>query len=333
MNKKMNKLKKAIWENDLNSFEIQKELMNQFQEAVKMLHPEKFLIVADLDGTLLKSDCSISQITKNVIKILTDNGHIFCIATGRPWRSARIYYEVLGLKTLICNLNGSVIFNPQDEQMKPINYVFSISILENLCKDSEIMAMVENIIVEDGQNLRTYKKLNPKNIDLLSNWFHINLNEHKPINGFEDMFEAKKAIPSILIKITSDADIDNIISLIKGRIKTLTCQLWSLDDDSHILEVNTVFAHKGNSLKFLSSFYGIPWDKTMSFGDGYNDMKLVSDAHYGYAMKNGKTTVKFVARGVTKYDNDNNGVARKIQEFFIKRCMERNLINLPKKQL
>ncbi|WP_391591983.1 Cof-type HAD-IIB family hydrolase [[Mycoplasma] cavipharyngis] len=277
---------------------------------------EKYLIVSDLDGTLLNNQAQITNFTKEIIQLLNQYDHKFCLATGRPWRSSHVFYEQLKLDTLIANLNGAIMFQPYDLHMTPIKFVFSSHILKKLCDQEEIVSAIENIIVEDGQNLRTYRPLNEENIAALSQWFHMDLKKDKPLLGFDQLFEQKRNIPSILIQLSVNVDIDYVITLIKSKIKTLTCQMWSLNDRSHILEVNTTFANKGNSLNFFSSYYGIPWDQTIAFGDGYNDVSLLSSAHYGYAMKNSKTTTKFVAKGVTKFDNDNNGVAWKIIDFF-----------------
>ncbi|MDQ0513885.1 Cof subfamily protein (haloacid dehalogenase superfamily) [Mycoplasmoides fastidiosum] len=308
------------------STKIQQEQMRDFKKALA-LTPEKFLIVSDLDGTLLNCEGEITDYTKKVIKILNKHGHKFCIATGRPWRSAKPFYDQLELNTLIANLNGSIVHKPYDQYMVPINYVFSSDILRQLCEDQEILNVIENIILEDGHSLRTYAPLDEKHIEDLSRWFHFDLKKDRPSHGFEEVFQTQRNIPSILIQLSISVDIDYIISLIKSKVKTMTCQMWSLNDKSKILEVNTVFANKGNALEFFSSYYGIPLDKSIAFGDGYNDVSLVSKAHYGYAMKNGKTTAKFVARGVTPFDNGNDGVARKIQEFFINRLKEKSYLS------
>ena len=50
---------------------------------------EKCLYVSDLDGTLLRSDETISEYTCNVINKLTENGGLFSYATARSYVTAK----------------------------------------------------------------------------------------------------------------------------------------------------------------------------------------------------------------------------------------------------
>lgn len=71
------------------------------------LKPEKqkpFLIACDLDGTLLNRYAEeLTPETIERIKEIINQGHIFCIVTGRPIRGAINIYNQLGLNTLMAN--------------------------------------------------------------------------------------------------------------------------------------------------------------------------------------------------------------------------------------
>lgn len=69
----------------------------------------RYLIVSDLDGTLLNNKGELDQLTIKVVKKLINNGHIFCILTGRPIETSLPIYRQLGLKHLLSNHNGSCI--------------------------------------------------------------------------------------------------------------------------------------------------------------------------------------------------------------------------------
>ena len=53
------------------------------------------LIVLDLDGTLLTDDKIISAHTKHALKMARAEGHQVMIATGRPYRASKLYYNEL----------------------------------------------------------------------------------------------------------------------------------------------------------------------------------------------------------------------------------------------
>ena len=77
----------------------------------------RYLIGLDLDGTLLNKKSKITFKTKNYIKKLSRKGHIVVLATGRPLRAMKQYYDQLGLKTPIVCYNGGHILNPFDNDI------------------------------------------------------------------------------------------------------------------------------------------------------------------------------------------------------------------------
>ena len=71
-----------------------------------------YLIVIDLDGTLMLDFSHYDQETVDYIKKLSHEGHKIMLATGRPLRSSYFVYEALGLDTPLINYNGARVTNP-----------------------------------------------------------------------------------------------------------------------------------------------------------------------------------------------------------------------------
>ena len=71
-----------------------------------------YLIVIDLDGTLLPKNKKIPLLTKRYIRSLIKKGYNIVLASGRPARNIKVFYEQLGLKTPIISLNGIHIHYP-----------------------------------------------------------------------------------------------------------------------------------------------------------------------------------------------------------------------------
>jgi HAD superfamily hydrolase (TIGR01484 family) len=112
---------------------------------------KRYLIVSDLDGTLLRSDNTISKFSELIIKKLVRKGHIFCLSTGRPLRAAVQYYKQLGLNSLLLNFNGSYISNPSDKMFIPLNLGFSNEILRKIFFNKKILQWAKNILVENTE--------------------------------------------------------------------------------------------------------------------------------------------------------------------------------------
>src|SRR5690606_5046131 len=71
------------------------------------------MVAIDLDGTLLRSDGTIGAMTREAIAAAVQRGVKVVLASARPPRGTRPYYEKLRLDTLMINHNGALIFDAQ----------------------------------------------------------------------------------------------------------------------------------------------------------------------------------------------------------------------------
>ena len=302
----------------MNTSALKKSNKKELLTANWEYHQRKMLIVSDLDGTLLNQNGTLDQYTIDVVKKITDKGHIFCLATGRPWRGAEHIYKQLGLKTVIVNLNGSYIWHPYDEYFLPINIVFQKSLVKSLLLEKKIMSRIDNIIVENRSG--TYI-LNKPAIDHevkeFNEWFHVVMNDDQNIFfGKQQLLKMRYDPNAMLLQIRDQKCIDEVTYYIKETFNTFVVRNWSLPNSGNIIEINSRYANKGNAVDFLSSYYGIQADSTIAFGDGQNDMQMLEKVRFGYAMKNARTSAKLVARYITKHTNDHCGVADTLAKRF-----------------
>ncbi len=281
---------------------------------------ERKLILTDLDGTLLNSKEELSKLTVDVIKKIVSLGHIVCIATGRPLRSSIQIYKKLGLKSIIANLNGSILTNPTDKHFLPINLTFSKDVVKNILSDKFIIDNVGCILIEniDGAYIAS-NKFNPFISKEFLKKFHIDSSEKVQYITIKDTKKINKDINSILIYIKDKRKMDELSFKIKAITSTLIVRSWSVphDDEGTVLEINSIFSNKGTILKFLSSYYAIPLHNCYTFGDGENDLEMIINASInGYAMKNSRGVLKLISSKITQHDNDNDGVARELINIF-----------------
>jgi hydroxymethylpyrimidine pyrophosphatase-like HAD family hydrolase len=123
-------------------------------------------------------------------------------------------------------------------------------------------------------------------------------------------------VHSILIDLKTDESINELAYEIKSITSTLIVRNWSVPGLGTIVEINSIFSSKGTTLKYLSSYYGIPLNRCLAFGDGDNDSEMLRTAYYGFAMFNGTTTAKLSAGKMTRHTNNEDGVARELKAFF-----------------
>lgn len=67
------------------------------------------LIISDFDGTLLRTDGTISEETKSAISGYIAAGGTFGICTGRMYTSILPRAKALGLKGIVASYQGSVL--------------------------------------------------------------------------------------------------------------------------------------------------------------------------------------------------------------------------------
>lgn len=283
----------------------------------------RYLIISDLDGTLLNNNVELDPLTIKVVKELVSRGHVFAIVTGRPPHGALDIYKKLGLKHLMINFNGSFIWHPLNQKFLPINLSFNFDVARRLVRSHSIQKCVKNIVVENNDGtFAWYLPTNEEEKKSFFKNFHIRDEQHlRPV--IADLSNIKDVdIHSILIQLKSDSFLDEIMYEIRQHSETLITRVWRDSSYGIVIEINSRFASKGKALEFLSSYYGISLEHCIAFGDGDNDAEMLQTATYGYAMRNATMTAKLYSRLITKDDNDEQGVARELIKFFGLKNME-----------
>lgn len=266
---------------------------------------EKYLITIDLDGTLLNSSSKISKKTKTYLKNLKTCGHKIVIATGRPYRGSKPIYDQLNLDTPLIFHNGAGIYQANDNSFKSFEAKIPKDILDDLflfAKDDIITAFYSN-----HNELYVYNYL--KDIE-----FFFFLNEQTkifdgPLNNprYEETSNAIFAI-----KVTK---MDTFESYIKTVLTKVDYRYWFKDENLAIYEIFKKGYNKGNALNIIREFYNIPKERTISFGDGGNDVELLKESGHGVKMVNGSNKLNSVKDAITAYTNDEDGVIKYLQNF------------------
>lgn len=283
-----------------------------------MKDKHKYLIVSDLDGTLLNRDSKLSDVTISTVKKVIKDGHIFCIATGRPLRGAIDIYNQLGLNSLLINHNGSYISNPSDEEFNPIELGFSKELAIKILKNPKVQEIITNAFLEvKGMNYQLKEYNDEKLREVLLKYYHMDIMDGSLLNLNNNPDNLNCDVYAILLYLKDDDTslFDKIMYHIKNVSPCLQVRMIRIPEIGIMIEINTLFADKSMGVDFLMSYYGIPKDRVITFGDGDNDMHMLAKVKYGFAMKNGKDTAKMSARHITKYTNDNNGVAWDLKYF------------------
>lgn len=265
---------------------------------------EKHLIALDLDGTSLYDWSTMTQDTIDTIKEIRAQGHTVVIATGRPYRSSKKYYDLLELDTPIINYNGALIQHPFDSNFPVSERFLPLEAVYQIFNDNE--HFIENAFCEHYEDIYLYRMdetilplVHPEGGHIIEGSFKQNL----------------KINPNGFILITKVGQNKPIEDYIKKHFKgVLDCRNWG-GEFQNIIEVYTPETCKGIALQYLMDYYDIPRERLIAFGDGHNDVEMIRFAGLGVAMENAVEPVKAVADAMTK-TNKEDGVAYFLKKYF-----------------
>ncbi|QVJ95644.1 Cof-type HAD-IIB family hydrolase [Mycoplasma mycoides] len=272
----------------------------------------KRLILIDLDGTTLTNqNDQIHKITKKAILDAQKNGHVVCIVTGRPFRAVEHIYKELKLTTLLANFDGAHIHDPNNKLMKRVVLPINYEIIKQIINESVIKDNVENILIEYYD-----KSLLWKSDKELEDFFHLN----KAKNSKD--FQFIKASPyttwkspsnNLVLKLKSDKHKDEVIRVLtkyQDAIKIQSDILYGITTSKTkpVITLTNKNADKGFASIFLAQYYNKDIRDVIAFGDQLNDLEMLKTVGCSVAMKNGVNSLKFVAKGITHYTNDEGGL-------------------------
>ncbi len=83
-----------------------------------------------------------------------------------------------------------------------------------------------------------------------------------------------------------------------------------------VIEVYQENHSKYTAIEILCDKYNIDYKNTIAFGDDVNDVDMLKNVKHGYAMKNSTSFARNATKNMTKYTNEEDGVAKTLVEFF-----------------
>ncbi|WP_434342735.1 Cof-type HAD-IIB family hydrolase [Mycoplasma capricolum] len=272
----------------------------------------KRLILIDLDGTTLTNqNDQIHEITKKAILDAQNNGHIVCIVTGRPFRAVEHIYKELNLTTLLANFDGAHIHDPNSKLMKRVVLPINYEIIMQIINEPIIKNNVENILIEYYDKSLLWK------VDKeLEDFFH--LNKVKSSKDFvfikaSPYTDWKSPSNNLVLKLKSNESKDEVIRVLtkyQDAVKIQSDILYGIvtSKTKPVITLTNKNADKGFASIFLAQYYNKDIRDVIAFGDQLNDYEMLKTVGCSIAMKNGVNNLKFIAKGITHYTNDEGGL-------------------------
>lgn len=260
----------------------------------------KYLICCDLDNTLLTTNKKIKLASKIYIRKLVKKGNIFVIATGRPFSGAIKYWNMLNIDSPMITDNGASIYYKEDNIIKSIHF----SIDQHIFKD--LLIKTDKYII--GAMSTANKQILLQNKEIVPDWLVHNMDGMELIEGkLLDILNHDPLLPNIWVY---EEYLNEFTQILDEYKEYISYRNWGLYDGRYSFELFSSKTSKGNSLLHLKNQFNIDDDKTVSFGDQWNDLSMLDIAYYGVSMINSAPILMDKTKYKTKYDNNHNGVTR-----------------------
>ena len=263
------------------------------------------LLFTDLDGTLLNNDSQVSAGTKAFLDEFLAAGNKLILSSGRPKNSVLEVKNNAGLTQsgilLICT-NGTQVYDCDSgqtimEKRLPLPYVSYLQ--EQAAKyNLHIQTYQENAIVSPAED---------KEIAFYRRRIHL------PLVISPHLIDALTEEPCKMLAISLD-DFDKLESFRREISDWALGKIQMIYSNNMYLELFRQDAGKGNAVRFVCDYFGIPLSDAYAAGDADNDMSMLEAAGCGIAMANAPDNVKQSADVVTDLDNDHDGLAHMMRK-------------------
>lgn len=246
-----------------------------------------YLIAIDLDGTLIQGFDNYDKESFDYLKKLAKENYIV-IATGRPLRSSKYYYDILELNTPIINYNGALVHNPSDDKFCKKMITIPKEYVHKILNDN--LDIIDNIFCEIEDDIYLYKKQ-----DEINSYLHLDGGVLHTGNFKDNLINN----PNGAIVFSKPGSEHKLESYIKETFNgELLIRFW--DDDNYVIsEIYSPYTNKANGLMNIIEYYNIPFEKTIAIGDGHNDIELFNCVNTSVAMGNSHNLLLKEAKVIT----------------------------------
>ncbi|WP_179394411.1 HAD family hydrolase [Lacticaseibacillus absianus] len=265
-----------------------------------------YAIFMDVDGTLVDHTQIPTVATKAAIAKYRQAGHQFFIASGRPLFSAREMADRVSPGLNVIGANGSV--TQIDGTIDACHFTAD--------------ALSQMYAASHRLQLPTYFFTQERVLYLDALPTHMTQDGSNRIAGQDPAhylrIDSAEALLAHQAEITNGIAIEPLDAEKLAAARAAYTTITDIDTSSSAPDNIEITAHgvnKATAIRRVCAQLKIPLDHTMAFGDGNNDLQMLTTVRYGVAMGNANATVKAAVDYHTR-DIHHDGVAAFLHQFF-----------------
>ncbi len=262
------------------------------------------MVAIDLDGTLLRSDKSLTKRNARAVQAAVRQGVRVVLASARPPRSTIEIYHALGLSTYQINYNGALIFDPKRD-----------AVVRHTPLDARIAQKV----------VRIARKMDPEvvvSIEVMDKWYTDRVDDTLPTESSKHrrpdrLGPLDDVLREPVTKLMLLAPPVRLRPVRDRVIRKMGKKIGIAVSDDYLLQVVHPSVDKAEALAWVAHEYGILAEEVMAIGDAPNDVGMMKWAGLGAAVASGWEDT-LAAADVVVPGNDHDGVAEAIEQYVLK---------------
>lgn len=239
------------------------------------------LIASDIDGTLVTDGSNeVNPELFDVILKLRAKGIQFAAASGRQWASIESIFDPIKEKIFYLSDNGAYVG------------CHGRNLFINTIERRTVMDMVQEVrktegleVMVSGPDVVFLETKDQEFLDWLINGYKFQ------VQRVDDLTKVESEFIKISVYRKSDVEAHTraLRTAFSDRLKiTIAGDMW--------MDCMKPGINKGQAVKLLQDSLGIKPEETMVFGDQLNDIEMLNQAYYSYAVGNARKEVKAAAR-------------------------------------
>ncbi|MFB9390171.1 HAD family hydrolase [Streptomyces coeruleoprunus] len=257
------------------------------------------LVATDLDGTLLRSDETVSQRTRDALAAVTAAGAAHIVVTGRsvPW--TRHILDDLGYQGLAVCGQGAQVYHAGEHRL-----------LTSLTLDRQLAGLaLAKIEAEVGPLAIAASRDGLDGEVLIGPGYQVH-GGPLPYLPYTDPADLWSAPLNKLYIQHPELDDDALASASREAVGSLVDVVMA---GPGIVEILPLGLSKATGLSLAARRLGVKAAQTIAFGDMPNDIPMFAWAAHGVAMANAHDDLKAVAHEITA-SNEADGIAVVLEE-------------------
>ena len=258
------------------------------------------LICTDLDGTLLRSDGTISAENIAAIEYFKREGGYFTFVTGRMPSFVSHIWEAIRPNAPFGCINGGGLYDYEAKK-----YVYTVEMPKTVLP---LVQSVDETFADLGIQVNTFDKV----YFCRENETMVNF---RAVTDLPNLVCPYWEVPEAFAKIVFGSESPSDIAALEHLLRThaMADDFDFIQSEPTLFEILPKGVGKGVALAKLAEFLGIDPTHTVAIGDYNNDISMLEVAGLGVAVSNATSETKAAADHIT-VSNEEHAIARVIAD-------------------